>query len=155
MNTAIKLKPDGLEAGQLACGHCFTPNRVARSRLRHDPKCGRCGERLLDGNPVALDDRSFDAFVAKSELPVLVDFWAPWCAPCRMMAPVLDAVASEFKVSVRVAKVDVHAAPVLAQRFVVMSIPTLVLLRQGRELQRIAGVMSVPQLAGWLAACRR
>ena len=137
-------------ATQVVCGHCFRPNRVPRSRLGDDPKCGSCGKGLLDGEPVSLGDERFDPFLAKSELPVVVDFWASWCAPCRMMAPILDEVAKELKASVRFAKVDVDAAPALAQRFRVVSIPTLVLFRHGVEAQRTAGAMPPGQLKRWI-----
>jgi thioredoxin 2 len=152
MNASVEPNLRELAAAEVVCGHCFRPNRVPRSRLGDEPKCGSCGKELLDGEPVALGDKNFDAFVAKSELPVVVDFWAAWCAPCRMMAPVLDAVARELKASIRFAKVDVDAAQMLAQRFRVVSIPTLVLFREGTEAQRTAGAMPPAQLKRWIAA---
>jgi len=151
----VSTEPSFRERVQVVCGHCLTPNRVAHLHLGDDPKCGRCGERLLDGELVALDEASFEAFVAKNELPVVVDFWAAWCAPCRMIAPLLEMVAGELQTSVRVAKVDVDAVPALAQRFGVYSIPTLVLFRDGAEVQRIAGAMPAPQLKRWIAGVTR
>jgi len=147
----VSTQPSFRERVQVVCGHCLTPNRVPHLRVGDDPKCGRCGERLLDGEFVALDEASFEAFVAKNELPVVVDFWAAWCAPCRMIAPLLERVAGELQTSVRVAKVDVDAVPALAQRFGVYSIPTLVLFRDGAEAQRIAGALPAAQLKRWVA----
>ena len=135
---------------QVVCGSCLAPNRLPHSRLGDDPKCGKCGHRLLDGEAIALDQHGFDQFVAKSELPVVVDFWAGWCAPCRMMAPTFESVARELRASVRFAKVDVDAAPAIAQRFGVSSIPTLVLFQRATEARRIAGAMSAAQLKGWI-----
>ena len=151
MNASSEPQVHELQGVQTVCGRCFTPNRVPRSRLGDDPKCGKCGQQLLDGEPVALDERNFDQFVAKSELPVAVDFWAEWCAPCRVMAPTFESVARELKSSMRFAKIDVDAAPALARRFGVSSIPTLMLFQRGAEVRRIAGALSARQLKGWIA----
>jgi thioredoxin 2 len=150
MNATNESQVDALHGVQTVCGHCFATNRVPGSRLRDDPKYGKCSQPLLDGEPVAVDERSFDQFIARSDLPVVVDFWAAWCAPCRMMAPTFESVARDLRASVRFAKVDVDAAPAVARRFGVSSIPTLVLFQQGTEVRRIAGAMSAAQLKGWI-----
>ena len=134
----------------VVCPSCAGANRLDPERARDDPVCGKCGAPLLDGKPVALDDSSFDAFVAGNDLPVVIDFWAQWCAPCRMMAPTFDATARDLKTSMRFAKVDVDTAAAVARRFGVSSIPTLVLFRHGAEVLRVAGAMSLAQLKSWI-----
>ena len=125
----------------IGCARCGTLNRVPAERLGDDPVCGRCGTELLPGAPVELRDDNFDAVAGKTELPVLVDFWATWCGPCRMMAPAFEQAATAWEGRVRFAKVDTDANPELAQRFAIRSIPTLVRLDGGRETARQAGAL--------------
>jgi thioredoxin 2 len=134
---------------QLVCPSCLSVNRVARERLAEAPVCGKCRARLLPSKPIPLDDGTFDHYVDKSDLPVLVDFWAEWCPPCRLMAPILDEVARQ-RADVRVAKVDRAVGESIAARFGIRSIPTLVLLLRGRELARQAGAVPAPRLLAWL-----
>ena len=131
----------------LACAGCLTANRVPAARLADDPKCGKCGAALLPGKPVALDDASFDSFISHTELPVLVDFWAGWCAPCRMMAPAFERAAEELRYQVRLVKVDTEAAPRTSVRYRIRSIPTLILFRGGQEVKRASGALDARSIA--------
>ena len=138
------------EGLHIACPQCDTLNRMPRSRLGQAGKCGRCGGPLFQGKPLALDTRRFAAHAERSDLPLLIDFWAAWCGPCQMMAPVFEQAAAQLEPHVRLAKVDTEAAADLAARFGIRSIPTLVLIHRGREVGRSAGAMPLPALVGWV-----
>lgn len=133
----------------IACSRCFTSNRVPAERLRDEAKCGKCGAPLLDGAPVALGEAAFDAFIARNDLPVLVDFWAPWCGPCLAMAPAFAQAAAQLRTEVRFAKLNTEDAPQLAARFGIRAIPTLVLFENGREIDRASGAMDARALVRW------
>ena len=130
----------------VACAHCGATNRVPAERLREDPVCGRCGQALLDGHPVELSDANFDAVVAASDLPVVVDFWAPWCGPCRQMAPQFEQAARSLKGRALLVKVNSDDNPHTASRFGIRSIPTLVKLQRGDEVARVAGARPAGQI---------
>ena len=134
---------------QLVCPGCLVVNRVPRERLADGPVCGKCRGKLLPLEPLALDEQSFPRYVTDGDLPVLVDFWATWCGPCRAMAPVLEELARR-RPDIRVAKVDSDASQGLAARFGIRSIPTLVLLLRGREVARHSGAVSIATLLAWL-----
>jgi len=133
----------------VVCPHCNGVNRVPEDRLAAGPRCGKCKRPLFDGHPVNLTAASFERHVARSDLPVLVDFWAPWCGPCKMMAPVFQQAAAELEPRLRLAKVNTEEEPRLAARYGIRSIPTLVLFRGGREVARQAGAMDLASLVAW------
>lgn len=133
----------------IPCPHCGAMNRLPGARLDESPRCGRCHEALFQGRPVNLGAGDFDLHATRSGLPLLVDFWAPWCGPCRTMAPHFEAAASMLEPQVRLAKVDTEAEPALGSRYGIRSIPTLLLLHQGRELARQAGAMGSEQIVRW------
>src|SRR3990167_1887218 len=135
-----------MDTHHIACAHCCAVNRLPADRLGDDPDCGRCHKPLLDGQPIELDDRNFDAFVRQSTLPVLVDFWAAWCGPCRQMAPQFEAAARQLKGRALLVKVDSDASPETSTRFAIRSIPTLVRLQGGVEQRRQSGALPAAQI---------
>ena len=135
-----------MDTHHVVCAHCGAVNRLPVNRLADDPDCGRCHKPLLDGRPVELDDRSFDAFVRQTTLPVLVDFWAPWCGPCRQMAPQFEAAARQLKGRALLVKVNSDDSPTAAARFAIRSIPTLVRLQAGAEVRRQSGALPAAQI---------
>jgi thioredoxin 2 len=135
----------------LVCPACTTTNRVVDERLSHQPVCGRCGADLMAAKPVALTDAGFAGFIARTGLPVLVDFWADWCGPCKMMAPHSAAAAAQLP-QVRFVKLDTEANPATSAACAIRSIPTLILFSGGRELARQSGASSSADLLRWVRA---
>ena len=146
----MSVEPRADDSLLVACPQCRSVVRVPDTRVGEHPRCPRCKAQILSGEPVALDNQSFTAHVERATLPVLVDFWAPWCGPCRMMAPVLDRAAAQRATRLRVAKINTDEQPDLAGRFGIRSIPTLILFRGGREIARQSGAVDATTLSRWL-----
>lgn len=138
----------------IPCPTCASLNRVPDARLADHPNCGRCKAPLFRGEPLELDANGLRLHLEKSELPLLVDFWAPWCGPCRMMAPAFAQAAEALEPEIRLAKVNTEAWPELGNRYGIRSIPTLILFKGGREVARQSGALSLPQIVQWVKAQR-
>jgi thioredoxin 2 len=137
------------ETLHIVCPHCQSINRVPAAKLDEQPNCGRCKQPLFTGAPIELTTATFTRHVERSDIPLLVDFWAPWCGPCRMMAPQFEQAARLLEPKMRLAKVNTEAEPALANRFGIRSIPTLALFRGGREIARQAGAMGAQDIVRW------
>lgn len=137
------------ESIHLVCPHCNGVNRVPKARLGSQPRCGKCHRELFTGQPMALDEAGFKRQLSRSEVPILVDFWAPWCAPCRSMAPAYEQAAGLLAPDVILAKVNTEENQGLAMQYGIRSIPTLILFRRQREAARISGAMDTQRLVSW------
>lgn len=138
------------QSRHIVCPHCEGVNRVPRERPATKAKCGRCHQPLFTGHPVAATSNSFDTHIRRNHIPVVVDFWAQWCGPCRAMAPVYERVTAEMEPELRFLKVDTEALPELAGRYNIRSIPTLMLFRDGEMVAQRAGAVDPPTLRNWL-----
>ncbi|HWA59862.1 MAG TPA: thioredoxin TrxC [Caulobacteraceae bacterium] len=139
---------------QTVCAHCGAVNRVPEAKLGDaaaaaGAKCGKCGQALLAAHPAEIPEPNFARFVGESDIPVLVDFWAPWCGPCRALTPIVDRVARRLSPRVRFAKVNIDNAQALAGRLNIQAVPTLVVFQRGREIARTSGVMPEAALTDW------
>ena len=133
----------------VVCPHCHTTNRVREADLGKAPDCGQCHKSLFTGKPVELDEAAFERHVQKSQIPLLVDFWAPWCGPCRMMAPAFEQAAAQLEPHVRLVKVNTDEAQMLGAKMAIRSIPTIALFADGKEVARQAGAMGTADIVRW------
>ena len=136
----------------LVCPHCNAVNRVLAAKLAQAPNCGKCHQPVFSAHPVDLSAATFAKHIERNDIPVLVDFWAPWCAPCKMMAPQFVQAAGMLEPRLRLAKVDTEAEPGLGAQYAIRSIPTLALFKGGREVARQAGAMSAQDIVRWATA---
>ena len=140
-----------MDKRKVVCPHCGQVNAVPVKDRYNKANCGQCKQSLLDTTPISLNAVSFENHVANNDIPVIVDFWAPWCGPCKMMAPAFEQAAAAFPLKARFAKVNTEEQQQLAGRFGIRSIPTLIAFKGGREVDRVSGALSADQLKQWVS----
>ena len=136
----------------IVCPHCSSTNRVPADKFEAELTCGKCHEQLFNGHPAPVTESQLASHIAKNEIPVVVDFWAPWCGPCRMMAPEYEKACGLIEPYARLLKVDTEANPNVGVRHNIRSIPTLAIFIGGKEITRISGARSAADLAQWVRA---
>ena len=137
---------------QIVCGHCGQINRLPAERAVTGARCASCHQPMFAGRPIEVDEGGFDRHVANSEIPLLVDVWAPWCGPCRAMAPMFERAAEELEPKVRLLKLNADTAPTVSQRLGISGIPTLLLMTNGQVISRTSGAMDTKSIVAWTRA---
>ncbi len=135
----------------VVCPHCLKVNRIPKKESYAKANCGACKQSLLDSKPVSVDAHAFQQFIANSDLPVVVDFWAPWCGPCRMMAPAFEEAALSMPLKAQFLKVNTEEQPQLGGQYGIQSIPTMVIFKGGKEVDRVSGALSAQRIQNWVA----
>jgi thioredoxin 2 len=152
ISSFLKCELSMSESKLIVCPHCVAVNRIPAARMSDAPRCGKCKQSLFTARPVALQSGSFRQHIERNDIPVVVDFWAPWCGPCKMMAPAFEQAAGQLEPRVRLAKLNTEDAQVIATEYSIRSIPTLVLFRNGREVARQPGAMGAADIVRWVQA---
>jgi thioredoxin 2 len=134
----------------ITCPHCLAKNRIPEYRLQDHPVCGKCKQKLFQGKPVELTGPSFNAHILKNDIPVVVDFWASWCGPCKMMAPAFTQAASELEPYARLTKLNTEQEQYLASQYNIRSIPTMIMFKNGKEVVRQSGAMDAASIVQWV-----
>jgi len=134
----------------IVCPHCNGTNRIPAGTVPNEAKCGRCKQSILDTKPIELTPQNIQQHLEKNDIPVIIDFWAPWCGPCKMMGPNFEQAALNFKGQVRFAKVNTEDQQSLGAQFNIRSIPTLILFKNGKEIDRVSGALEANQLVTWI-----
>jgi len=136
----------------IVCPHCGAVNRIPTTRLVDKPQCGKCHKTLFTAHPTELTNHTFGKFIGRNDVPVVVDFWAPWCGPCKMMAPAFAQAAGQLEPTVRLAKVNTETERDIAAQFRIQSIPTIALFRNGQEIARQSGALGASDIVSWVQA---
>lgn len=136
----------------IVCPDCSATNRILSTRLGENPKCGKCHKTLFSAHPVELNSSNFQQHISRNDIPLLIDFWAPWCGPCKMMAPAFEQAAAQLEPRVRLAKVNTELEQTIASQFGIRSIPTMILFHNGQESARQSGAMGTPEIVRWTQA---
>lgn len=140
------------ESLHVVCPHCSAVNRITSARMGEKPKCGKCHQILFSAHPVELTSANFQQHISRNDIPLLIDFWAPWCGPCKTMAPAFEQAAAQLEPNVRLAKVNTETEQTIGAQYGIRSIPTLILFRNGQQVAQQAGAMGASDIVRWTEA---